>query len=214
MIINYNGMESFKIQSGDFVLALNPISKKSKFKPTRFGADIVCLSMNHSDFNGLEQTLLKNKKTFVAEGAGEYEIEGVFIKGYQSITKYDNKERMNTIYSILLDNINIGFLGVLGSNGIDGELRESLNGIDILFVPIGGKDVLDATQAYKLAVKLGAKIIIPMCYEEVGEKDALKKFLKESGNENLKAVKKITLKKNDLTDKEGEVIVLEKQTTN
>jgi len=58
-----------------------------------------------------------------------------------------------------------------------------------------------------------------MCYEEIGalnlqsgeKKDAIKKFLKESGNENMKAVKKLTLKKNDLTDKEGEVIVLEKQ---
>jgi len=217
MIINYNGMESFKIQSGDFVLAFNPISKKSKLKPTRFGADIVCLSVNHSDFNGVEQTLSKNKKTFVVEGAGEYEVEGVFIKGYQSIVKYDGKGRLNTIYSIVWDNINIGFLGILGSNGIDGELRESLNTIDILFVPIGGGDVLDASEAYKLAVKLGAKVIIPMCYEEDGEKpasrtggDALKKFLKESGNEGLKPVKKLTLKKNDLVDKNGEVVVLEK----
>ena len=210
MIINYNGMESFKIQSGDFVLAFNPISKKSKLKPTRFGADIVCLSVNHPDFNGVEQTLSKNKKTFVVEGAGEYEVEGVFIKGYQSIVEYDGKGMLNTIYSIVWDNINIGFLGILGSNGIDGELRESLNTIDILFVPIGGGDVLDASEAYKLAVKLGAKVIIPMCYEENGEKDALKKFLKESGNEGLKPVKKLTLKKNDLVDKNGEVVVLEK----
>ena len=205
MIINYNGMESFKIQSGDFILAFNPVSKNSKFKPTRFGADIVCVSMNHPDFNGLEQTLSNNKKTFIIERAGEYEVEGVFIKGYQTITKYDGEEKINTIYSLLLDDINIGFLGVLSSNGIDGELREVLNNVDILFVPIGGGDVLDAMQAYKLAVKLGAKIIIPMCYE----KDALKRFLKESGNENLKAVKKITLKKNDLASTEGEVIVLE-----
>ena len=203
-------MESFKVQSGDFVLAFNPISKKSKFKPTRFGADIVCVSVNHSDFNGVEQTFSKNKKTFVVEGAGEYEIEGVFIKGYQSVVKYDGKDRLNTIYSIVLDNINIGFLGVLSSNGIDGELREALNTIDILFVPIGGGDVLDATEAYKLAVKLGAKVIIPMCYEGDNKKDALKKFLKESSDEGLKSIPKLTLKKNDLVDKSGEVIVLEK----
>ncbi len=203
-------MESFKVQSGDFVLAFNPISKKSKLKPTRFGADIVCVSVNHSDFNGIEQTFSKNKRTFVVEGAGEYEVEGVFIKGYQSAVEYDGKKRMNTIYSIVLDNINIGFLGALGSNGIDGELREALNTVDILFVPIGGGDVLDATEAYKLAVKLGAKVIIPMCYGENGKEDALKKFLKESGSEGLKSISKLTLKKNDLVDKSGEVIVLEK----
>jgi len=79
----------------------------------------------------------------------------------------------------------------------------------VLFVPIGGGDVLDAAQAYKLAVKLDAKVIIPMCYKEHGEKDALKKFLKESGNGDVKAVKKLTLKKSDLASLGGEVVVLD-----
>ncbi len=210
MIINYNGLESFKIQSGDLTLAFNPISKESESKSTRFGADITCISMNHPDFNGLDETLAKNKETFVVNGAGEYEVKGVFIKGYQSLTNYDKQERINIIYFIVFDNINIGFLGALSSNGVEGELREVLNDVDILFVPIGGGDVLDATQSYKLSVKLGAKIIIPMYYGEKGEKNALKKFLEESGNEKLEAVKKITLKKNDFLGKEGEVIVLEK----
>ncbi len=199
MIINYNGMESFKIQSGDFVLAFNPISKNSKLKVTRFGANIACLSVNHPDFNGVEQVNSKSKEAFVIDGAGEYEIEGVFIKAFQSVTEYEGEKRMNTVYSVVFDGITIGFMGILGSNGIDGEQREILNETDVLFVPIGGGDVLDAAQAYKLAVKLDAKVIIPMCYKEHGEKDALKKFLKESGNGDVKAVKKLTLKKSDLT---------------
>ena len=80
--------------------------------------------------------------------------------------------------------------------------------VDILFVPIGGEGTLDAESAYKIAVKLGAKLIIPMCYGEVGEKDALKKFLKASGNEDLKAVDKLTIKKSELDTKDGEVVVL------
>jgi len=202
-------MGSFKIQSGDFVLAFNPISKESKLKTNRFGADIVCVSLNHPDFNGVEQTFSKSKKTFVVDGAGEYEIEGIFIKGFQVLTNYNGEDKINTIYSVVIDDINIGFLGVLGSNGIDGELRESLNNTDILFVPIGGGDVLDASQAYKLAVKLGVKIVIPICYKEKGEKDALKKLLKESSNEEVKAISKLTIKKGDLTNMEGKVVVLE-----
>ena len=208
MVINFNGIESFRIQSGNFVLAFNPISKQSKFKPARFGADIVCVSTNHPDFNGVDQVDSKNKKLFVVDGTGEYEIAGVFIKGFPTVVEYDGKNRTNIIYSVVLDGVSIGFLGIVDTNGINGELRENLNNVDILFVPIGGKDVLDAPQAYKLAVKLGAKVIIPMCYEEV-EKDALKKFLKEGGSENVKAVKKLTLKKSDLTGKEGEIVVLE-----
>lgn len=202
-------MESFKIQSGDFVLAFNPISKDSKLKAVRFGADITCISLNHPDFNGLEQTVSKNKETFVVDGAGEYEVDGIFIKGFQIPTNYEGEDKINTIYSVVVDDINIGFLGVLNSNGIDGELREALNNTDILFVPIGGGDVLDASQAYKIAVKLGVKVIIPMCYKEKGEKDALKGFLKESGNESVKPIPKLTLKKGDLANMEGEVVVLE-----
>ncbi|MEA2112453.1 MAG: MBL fold metallo-hydrolase [Patescibacteria group bacterium] len=209
MIINYNGMESFKIQSGGFVLAFNPISKKSKLKQTRFGADITCISVNHPDFDGLDQTISKNKKTFSIDGAGEYEVEGIFIKGYQVTTKYEGKDKINTIYSVVWDGMSMGFLGILNTLEIDNELKEILSNIDILFVPIGGGDVLDASQAYKLSLKLGVKLIIPMCYKETGEKDALKSFLKESGSNGLKAVKKITLKSSDLSNKEGEVVVLE-----
>ncbi len=208
MIINYNGVESFKLQAGNFVLAFNPISKKSKYKEIRFGADVTCVSVNHPDFNGVDQTDSKNRKTFVIDGPGEYEIGGVFIKGMNSETEYGGKKSINTIYSVLMDNINIGFLGALRANEIDGEVRESLNTIDILFVPIGGEGVLDAESAYKIAVKLGAKIIIPMCYGEVGEKDALKKFLKASGNEDLKIIDKLTIKKSEIDGKDGEIIVL------
>lgn len=208
MIINYNGVESFKIQSGNFILAFNPISKQSKFKPMRFGADVVCVSVNHPDFNGTEQTDSKGKNLFVVDGPGEYETAGVFIKGFQTSTQYGGQVGINTLYSVSLEKINLGFLGALETNGIDGELRENLNTIDILFAPIGGQGVLNAEQAYKMAVKLGAKIIIPMCYGEAGEKDALKKFLKESGSENLKAIEKLTVKKNDLENKLGEVVVL------
>ncbi|MCK5021739.1 MAG: MBL fold metallo-hydrolase [Candidatus Pacebacteria bacterium] len=216
MIINFNGIESFKLQAGNFVLAFNPISKKSKFKETRFGADVVCVSTNHPDFNGVDQTDSKTKKLFVVDGSGEYEIAGVFIKGFSSMSEYGGKEISNTIYTVVLDNLHIGFLGTLGSSNLEGELSGNLNNIDILFIPIGGEGVLSADEAYKLSVKIGAKIVIPMCYGSsdpklpVGqwEKDALKKFLKASGNENLKAIEKLTIKKNDLVAKDGEVVVL------
>jgi len=42
----------------------------------------------------------------------------------------------------------------------------------------------------------------------MGEKDALKKFLKEEGAEGQGPVDKLTLKKKDLEGKEGEVVVL------
>ncbi len=204
MIITYYGSEFFKVQFGDTTLAFNPISKDSELKPSRFGADIVFVSAHHPDFNGTEQVTHGEKKPFVIEGPGEYEVGGVFIKGLSSVSKHGGQDLINTIYTVSLENMNICFLGAINTAELKNETIEALDEVDILFVPIGGEGVLEPAKAYKLAVSLEPKIIIPMHYGEA----QLKAFLKEAG-ENPKPEAKLTLKKKDLEGKEGDVFVLE-----
>jgi len=208
MIITYYGGEFFKVQFGDTTLAFNPISKESKLKSSRFGADIVLTSTYHEDFNGVDQVTHGEKKPFVISGPGEYEVKEVFIKGLPSESKYGGKDLVNTIYTVSLENMNICFLGANSSAELKTETVEALDEIDILFVPIGGDGVLEPAKAYKLAVSLEPKIIIPMHFGDVGEKDALKTFLKEAG-ENPKSEPKLTLKKKDLEGKEGDIVLLD-----
>lgn len=208
MIITYQGVEFFKVHFGDTTIAFNPISKDSKFKPTRFFADIALVSLNHPDMNGVENLSYNGKDPFIISGPGEYEVKDVFIKGFASKSKYDGKERINTIYSVTLENMNICFLGALSDINLSSEVKEALGDVDILFVPIGDNNVLNAANAEKLSVEIEPKIIIPMHFGEVGVKDALKKYLKEAGEENVKPVDKLTLKKKDLEGKTGDVIVI------
>lgn len=217
MIITYQGAEFFKVQFGDITLALNPVSKDSKLKQSRFGADVVLVSTQHPDMNGIDQVTHGDKKPFVIDGPGEYEVKEVFIKGLSSVSHYglgsaSDKagltELVNTIYTISLENMNICFLGALDTAELKTETIEALDEIDILFVPIGGEGVLEPAKAYKLAVSLEPKIIIPMHYGDIGGKDALKTFLKEAG-ENPKPEPKLTLKKKDLEGKEGDIVLLE-----
>ena len=208
MIITYQGVEFFKVQFGDTTIAFNPISKDSKFKPTRFFADIALVSLNHPDMNGTENLFYNGKDPFVISGPGEYEVKDVFIKGFGSKSMYGGKEKINTIYSVTLENMNICFLGALSDINLSSEVKEALGDVDILFVPIGDEGVLDAAKAEKLSVEIEPKIIIPMHFGDVGIKDALKKYLKESGEENVKAIDKLTLKKKDLEGKMGDVVVL------
>ena len=208
MIITYLGAEFFKVQFGDITLAFNPISKDSSLKPSRFGADIVFVSAHHPDFNGIDQVTHGDKKPFVVSGPGEYEVRNVFIKGLPSVSQHGGSDLINTIYTVSLENMNICFLGAINSGELKNETVEALDEIDILFVPIGGEGVLDAAKAYKLAVSLEPKIIIPMHYGDVGGKDALKAFLKEAG-ENPKAESKLTLKKKDLEGKEAAIVLLD-----
>lgn len=208
MIITYQGIGAIKIQHGDTTVAFNPPSKKSAFSGTSFGADIVLITANHEDLNGSEMASRNDKEAFVIDGPGEYEVNNFFIKGFSSKTKYGGKERINTIYTITIDNINIAYLGALSETELSSEAREELGTADILFVPIGNEGTLNSEEAYKIAVKIEPAIIIPIHYGKVGESDALKKFLKEGGQEDIKPIEKLTLKKKDLIGKEGEIVVL------
>ncbi len=210
MIITYHGVDFFKVSFGDTTIAVNPLSKDSKFKSTKFGSDITLVSVKNSpEHNGSDVTSRGDKASFVIDGPGEYEVSGVFIRGFLSKTNYAGKELINTIYTVSLEGMSLGFLGALGEKDLTAEAKEALDGIDILFVPIGGEGVLEASPAHKLALQFEPKLIIPSHFGEVGSANALKTFLKEAGEEGVKAVDKLTIKKKDLEEKEGDVVVLE-----
>lgn len=215
MVISYLGGECFKVSQGDLTLAFNPPSKDSALKASKFGSDIVLISQNHEDFNGVENASFGEREPFVISGPGEYEIKGVQVRGFASDTQYGGQKGINTIYAVALEGMNLCFLGALGNSALPHDAAQELDDIDILFLPIGDKGVLDYDKAYALAVQLEPKAIVPMHYPspaggagELGEKDALKSFLKEAG-EDVKPVEKLTVKKKDLDGKEGEIIVLQ-----
>jgi len=208
MIITYHGLEFFKIQFGEIVIAFNPPSKESELKSSRFSSDVVLISLNHKDFNGADTLTGAEKKPFVVNGPGEYETKDIFIKGFSSKSSYGGEEQINTIYMLSLESMNLCFLGGINSPDLPQQFKDNLTeDIDVLFVPIGNEGVLDSAMAYKLAVKLEPKIIIPMHYS--GEDDKyLKMFLKEEGISKLESLDKLTLKPKDLVGKEGEIITL------
>ncbi len=197
MIVTYHGASCFKLQAGDKVLAFDPPSKKSDFKSPRFKADVVFISTDHKDHNGFENISGKEEdreplhggQAFLINGPGEYEIGGMAVYGVGSSTS-------NTIFSLNFDGINICYLGAFEGKEMNSETREALGEVDILFMP---------TQKglEKIINKLSPKIVIPMGYD----KKQLTDFLKEMGSET-KPVEKLTIKKKDLVDKKGEVVVL------
>lgn len=204
MVITYHGGQFFKVSFGDTTLAFDPIAKGSKLPVTKFGSDVAFVSLNHENFNGVEQVAHGTKEPFVVAGPGEYEFGNVTARGYGVKTVYEGVERYNTIYQVRLEDINMIFLGALSDGEIDPKILSEFGDVDILFVPIGGGDVLDVPAASKLAVKLEAKLILPMHYTDA----ALKAFLKEIGAEGAEKLDKLTIKKKDVSEMEGEVKVL------
>ncbi len=206
MIITYHGAEMIKLSSGDLTLVFNPISKESKLKPTKFGADIALVSRNLPEFNGIQEVTRKDKEPFVIDGPGEYEINGVFVQGTESKSEYKTAG-INTIYSLKIDDINIVFLGALSDPKPKMDFIENMDSVDLVFVPIGDDGVLNYEEGYKLAVSLEPKVIIPIHYEQIGNKDALKHFIKELG-QDVEEQEKFVFKKKDLEAMSSTPIIL------
>lgn len=206
MIITYLGKQFFKIGQGSLTVAFNPISKDSKFASlaSHFGSDIALSTINHPDYNGFDNVSHGENIPFEIKGSGDYEIKDIFIKGIMTETTLSKKKYINTIYSLSIENISLCFLGAIADEKLSATVRGQIESPDILFVPIGNNELLGPIEAYKLAVTLEPKIIIPMDYDE----KTLKAFLKEAGQEKVAPVEKLTIKAKELIGREGEIVVL------
>ncbi len=201
MIITPLGRQAFKLQYGDLTLVTNPIAEKGEMP--RFGADIALVTLDHEHYNGSELLSRGDTQPFVIDGAGDYEVKEIFIKGAGVPVTYDKENLINTVYSLVLDGISIGFLGTLSSKELSSEAKEVVGQPDVLFVSLGSE--LGASETYALATTFDPGIIIPMDFQNDQKK--LEQFLKEAGSK-AESLEKLTLKKKDLDGKEAEVVLL------
>ena len=206
MVITYVAQGFVKIQFGSTVIAVNPVDKKVMPEAPRFGSSLVLVSLKDPYCSGIETVSYGEKRPFVIDGPGEYEVGGLYIKGLKTITR---EGKINTVYSLLLEQVNVCNLGLLDTPVLDEEVQEELGDIDVLFLPVGDR-VLSPAAASKVAAILEPKLVIPLGFGEKKEvAKHLTSFLKEEGIKDIKPLDKLTLKRRDLEGKEGEVMLLQ-----
>jgi len=213
MVITYYGISCFKVTSGERVLAFDPPSRKSKAKSPYFQTDILLISHDHDNHGGREVLHApKDGQIFIIDSPGEFEYKGVNIQGMASFHDSSGGKKLghNTIYRVEFEDIALVHMGDFGEKELRPELKEKIGNVDILFLPIGGDNVLEPGTAAEIANQVEPKIIIPMHYELPDKKksSALKEFLDEMGARGINPEEKLTIKKKDLPGKET-IIVLE-----
>lgn len=214
MVITYYGLSCFKIQSGDTVLAIDPYSKESGLTPPRFEAHAVLSTHDHENHNNIEALSSKDDRIFKITGPGEYEFKGILVRGIESFhdSKGGKQKGKNTIYLIEWEGMRLAHLGDYGEETLRSDLQEALGTPDIMFLPVGGGDIIDGETAAKLVNEIEPRIIIPMHYKISGLKaklDGVEVFMKEMG-ERLppEPEEKLTIKKSGLPNAEESKIVI------
>ena len=218
MNIQYYGYSCFKITtkpagrgSEDVIIFLDPFDKTIGLRPPQGNADLVLISYNHPNYNSTS-TLRGNP--YIIDIPGEYSIKKINLNGIESLGTSENpleqKQDLNTIYILESENLRVCHLGNLGSDLNEKQL-EAIDGVDILMIPIGKKDIFPIKKTVEIIKKIEPKIIIPTNYKIEGLKiplDDEKEFCAEIGNCPEKKVSKLNIKKKDLSEKNMEVVLM------
>ena len=212
MEIKYLGHASFLIQTKDVNIVCDPFSPELGLKfPSGIKADILTVSHDHFDHNNIAAV---SGNPYLIKEPGEFEIKDVNIFGISSYhDKNQGQERgTNTMFLIEAEGITLCHLGDLGHTLSNEQINE-LDGIDVLFVPVGGTYTIDAKEAEELVLQIEPKIVIPMHFgiPEIKEPlSPLADFLKEMGKENIVTQNKLVVKSGQELPEEMQVVVLNK----
>lgn len=200
MVISWLGDSGLRLQTKDASLVIDPPAASTGLKPGKLSADIVALTNNEGRDAGLV-----NEAQLEITTPGEYELKQIFVYGLSL-----GSDSQNVHFRIEAEELSLGHLGGLNANLENGEL-EKLEGVDILFVPVGGKTVLDAEKAGDLISKIEPRIVVPIQYHVPGTKfgyGPLEPFLKEMGGKSSEPQAKWKIIKKDLPADETQVVVL------
>lgn len=209
MHLSWLGLSSFKMETKDTVLVMDPYSPKVSSKPLRAKADIVTISQLGEPAHGHVDAI--QGEPFVIDHAGEFELKGIYIQGAE-VPKKDPK-KTSTVFWFDVEGMRVAHLGNLETIPA-ADVMEKMDGleVDMLMLPVGGNG-LDLKQAIKLVNDIEPRIVIPMHYAQEGINVGAKlgpvsAFLKEMGASNVKPIDRMLFKKKDLPSAEDTQVIV------
>lgn len=152
-----------------------------------------------------QDTITLTGDPFQISTPGEFEKNGVLIYSTQGHQADSSMIRIDT------EGISVGHMGLTNKELTERQLN-TLNGVDVLCVPIGAEQAYDSEAAIKEINKIEPRVIIPMAFQSENDPAANSPddFLSELGESSLEPEEKTIIKENNLPQEETKVVLLEK----
>lgn len=209
MDITWLGHSCFRIKGKEATLLTDPFDESIGYPWSRPTANIVTISHGHKGHSNAEGV---DGNPRVISRPGEYEVSGVFVIGLPTFHDAEDGSirGRNTSYLIEMDDIKLCHLGDIGHQLSSRHVQE-LNGIDVLFVPVGGVSTADAKGAAQMVRSINPKIVLPMHYqtEVVGWLEPVSKFVSEMGLGEVLPQPRLSFTRSNLMSEGMRVVVLE-----
>ncbi|NOK60502.1 MAG: Zn-dependent hydrolase [Chloroflexi bacterium AL-W] len=213
--VQYLGHSCFRLRGRDGVVLTDPFDRSTGLDIGHPTAHIVTISHAHPDHANVDAVRPMQENIFTIDGPGEYEIGGILITGVRCYHDKQKGEELgkNILYVITIDDVTFCHLGDLGHELTTKQLNE-VGAVDVLFIPVGGKETIGAAEAASVIGQLEPRIVIPMHYA-LNEKhhshtdlDSLDKFIHELGQKDVTAETKFSISISNLPAEGGETRVV------
>jgi len=179
MELTWYGMSCFRmVERGLSTVVTDPYNHQLGLPPLKLKGDVVTIS---HDAPGHNNAAAVSGRLHTFTGPGEYEVGNVFITGIS--TAVDNQSKANILYLFDFNGLTVAHLGDMQKVPSQTQI-EALELVNILLVPVGGGNGLNAAQAAELVSMLEPNIVVPMHYRLPALKpplEGVERFLKEMG---------------------------------
>jgi L-ascorbate metabolism protein UlaG (beta-lactamase superfamily) len=206
MEITWYGHSCFRVTERSIpTIVADPFDHSSVgYKALKLKGDIVTVSHDAPGHN-----FVKGVKGYEWDirGPGEYEIGGIFITG---VATNEGKKDRNVVYIYDYDGVTIGHLGDMPKVPTQTQV-EAFGAVDVLLVPVGGGNTLNAAKAAEVIAMIEPGLVIPMHYKTTASSiklEAIKHFLEEMGLTSSKPQPSLKVTRSSVPE-ETEVVVLE-----
>lgn len=205
MEISWYGLSCFRLtERSKASVVTDPFGSKVGLGTLKLKADIVTSSHDAVGHNNLSAVAGYD---FAITGPGEFEIGGVFVTGLSTGV---HEGKRNTMYLFNFGNVSVGHLGDIRKVPSQSQI-EALGAVDILLLPVGGGQSLNATKAAEMVSMIEPKIVIPMHYSVDKlkvELDDVQPFLNEMGQTEVEPV--ASFKSGSMPDETQTVLLMPK----
>jgi L-ascorbate metabolism protein UlaG (beta-lactamase superfamily) len=174
MRVRWFGQSAFRLEGAEGTVVIDPFGRLPESVAARginFGyppvegvtADLVLVTHEHFDHNGVDGI---DGDPAVVRWAGTHETPLGTVVGIASEHDPEAGVRRgpNAIYRFALGGLQIAHFGDFGQPALRPEQAAALQGIDVLFVPVGGGPTLDGPQAAAVVAELTPSVVVPMHY--------------------------------------------------
>lgn len=199
MRVDWYGQSAFRLATPETTVFIDPFGDTSGFGASGIqfeyppiegvGADLVLITHEHIDHNGLEA--IGGKPAVLRSTAGRLDspVGEVVAVASEHDASAGTERGPNTIFVFELDGLRVSHFGDFGQSSLRDEQAEAIDGVDLLFLPVGAGPTIGADQAAAVVDRLAPSWVVPMHYRtpRIGFLEPADAFL-----ERMPAVQRLT----------------------